>query len=367
MRIDFLKPAAGRIVAMLLSLSVLVACGTEEDAYDVRSSDYNDGKPKVAVISEGADDSVRLYIAVPTDVTEVEVCLLSGTNCQRTIKTHLHRRNSDRIYFKADDVVTLLSDSRWRILARTALGDVTQDVRIAAMQSGGGIVQNPNSGTMNWKVVLMASDQGNRGSWINAFDNARKKLKEMFQGFGIASANFQELSIRPELQRDGVKATNLQNFVNSVSAMGVAGTNGACLVHMTSHGSRDGFNLGYSRLPPKDLDAALERGCGDRPTVVLISACFSGYYVQDSSGLKKPNRIILTAARHDRTSFGCSPENQYTYWDNCLIEHLQSSTTFKQLSDNVVSCIRRKESGLTPSEPQAFFGANVSEIKIPGK
>ena len=51
--------------------------------------------------------------------------------------------------------------------------------------------------------------------------------------------------------------------------------------------------------------------------MVLVSACYSGVFVGPS--MQKKNRIILTAARQDRTSFGCSAENEYTYWDSCLI------------------------------------------------
>jgi len=80
----------------------------------------------------------------------------------------------------------------------------------------------------------------------------------------------------------------------------------------------------------------------------------------------KPNRIILTAAREDRTSFGCSPEATYTYWDGCLIDNFQTVDTWVALYDNVKSCIENKESGggFTPSYPQGFFGTEVQELRI---
>ena len=218
-----------------------------------------------------------------------------------------------------------------------------------------------------WKVVLMASDQSNQNKWIRAFDRARIKLKEIFLGSGVREENIQELSLHPNHQTEKVRPTTVQNFKTSVEAM-QPGKNGACLVHMTSHGSKGaGFNMGRFKLDPTVLDDALERGCGDKPTVVLISACFSGIYTQEQAGLRKPNRIILTAARHDRTSFGCSADAVYTFWDGCLIENLPKSKTWSDLSTNIRQCITTKESrsNFTPSEPQAFFGEDVKDLLIP--
>ena len=52
--------------------------------------------------------------------------------------------------------------------------------------------------------------------------------------------------------------------------------------------------------------------CQARPTVVVISACYSGIFVD---GLAAPNRMIMTAARRDRSSFGCSEDATYPYFD----------------------------------------------------
>ena len=135
---------------------------------------------------------------------------------------------------------------------------------------------------------------------------------------------------------------------------------------MTSHGSPSGFYIrNGASITPKLLDSILDRACGDRPTVVLVSACYSGIFVNKT--MQKPNRIILTAAREDRTSFGCSPENEYTYWDGCLIDSLPASESWKSLYGNIQQCVKRKESRgrFIPSLPQAYFGQQVSDLKIP--
>jgi hypothetical protein len=227
--------------------------------------------------------------------------------------------------------------------------------------------QNQQQQALNWNVVLMASDQANEGNWISAFDNARTELHNFFSDRGVAYENMRQLSLKPQHQNQMVLPATTQTLTSTISSLAVsAKANDACLIHMTSHGSRDGFNIGSSRLSPQALGAALDAGCGERPTVLLISACYSGLYTLDSSNLKKPNRVILTAARHDRTSFGCSPENEFTYWDGCLVDHLPTSGTFKNLANNLQSCIATKETGMpTPSLPQAFIGSEVESLMIP--
>ena len=228
-------------------------------------------------------------------------------------------------------------------------------------------INNQQSAGLNWRLVVMASDQGNKSAWIPAFDNARKKFVDYFLARGVAAGNIRQLSLKPQFQSASIQTASTQNFTNAVTSLNATSSNDACMIFMTSHGSRDGFNIGSSRLSPNTLRAALDSGCGSRPTVVLVSACYSGLYTLDSSGLKTPNRVILTAARNDRTSFGCSPENEYTYWDGCLFESLPRSTTFRSLATNLQACIARKEAGMsTPSMPQSFIGADMENLKIPG-
>ena len=66
-------------------------------------------------------------------------------------------------------------------------------------------------------------------------------------------------------------------------------------------------------LDPVRLDRALAQGCGEAPTVVVLSGCYSGIFARPP--MTRPNRVILTAARIDRPSFGCSIEDQFTEFD----------------------------------------------------
>lgn len=82
--------------------------------------------------------------------------------------------------------------------------------------------------------------------------------------------------------------------------------------------------------------------------------------------MKGPNRVILTAARADRPSFGCSADTEYTFWDECLLENVPKSNTWPEAYANTNACITKKEKelGAQPSEPQAFFGENTKNWEV---
>jgi hypothetical protein len=217
------------------------------------------------------------------------------------------------------------------------------------------------SSNLTWKAALMTGDDQ-----INVFDNARKTLTDLFLKSGITPDHIRELSMNPaENRRNSVLASTPGNLAGALQDLSV-GDEDACLIHMTSHGSQKGFYMRNGpTLTPASLNTILDHACGNRPTVVLISACYSGVFLD--SAMLKPSRIILTAARSDRTSFGCSAEKQYTYWDACLIDSLPNANTWKSLYGVVRGCVETKESagGFKPSLPQAYFGAEVQDLKIP--
>jgi hypothetical protein len=139
-------------------------------------------------------------------------------------------------------------------------------------------------------------------------------------------------------------------------------------VFATSHGGKnEGLWLSASEefLTPAALDHALLRGCGNAPTEVVVSSCFSGSFAQPP--MTRPNRIVLTAARPDRTSFGCRAGRTYTVYDQCLLGALDAGGTWQQAFATVKACVAAEEArdDVTPSEPQAWFGAQVAGLALP--
>ncbi|WP_308238130.1 C13 family peptidase [Phenylobacterium sp. J367] len=109
-------------------------------------------------------------------------------------------------------------------------------------------------------------------------------------------------------------------------------------------------------LAPGVLGQMVDRTCGQRPTVVVISACFSGVFVPALAG---PNRMVLTAARPDRSSFGCGESDKYPYFDDCFLQSAPQATDFAHLGRTVQGCVaarEAKEGMKPPSEPQIYVG-----------
>jgi hypothetical protein len=143
-----------------------------------------------------------------------------------------------------------------------------------------------------------------------------------------------------------------------------AGAGEGCLVFLTSHGSAEGLALAAQQevLTPTLLNGALLIGCAERPTVVIVSTCSSGSFVDGI--MARPNRIILTAARADRTSFDCGAEETYTYFDGCLFAALPDAADWQTIFTRTKACVADKEAALNQpaSEPQARFGSAVARL-----
>jgi hypothetical protein len=211
----------------------------------------------------------------------------------------------------------------------------------------------------HWAVFLMAGD-------ISApvFDNAVTRFRGMLQGASFSSLRSLSADDSKVAPADVATVDHLAAAMAEMPQRADAG----CLLFITSHGSHDGFflkaDLDHGQLlTPARLGEILDSTCGQRPTVAIISACYSGVFLDDAA----PNRIILTAARADRTSFGCGAAFDYTYYDSCLLDHWPLARNFVELYAGVVACVREKERvlGVVPSEPQASFGTAVADLPLP--
>jgi len=193
------------------------------------------------------------------------------------------------------------------------------------------------------------------GQSIQAFDNARRDLTAGFLAAGFSRADMVDYSLRP----DAEPPTSAEAAVTGIAETAARATRG-CFLYLSSHGSPEGINFGpTARVTPTAMARLVHEVCGERPTVVVISACFSGVFLDSLAG---PNRMIMTAARRDRSSFGCSEDATYPYFDGCVIESLPTATDFIALANATRACVSQREAaeGLTPaSEPQVFIGPNM--------
>jgi hypothetical protein len=213
----------------------------------------------------------------------------------------------------------------------------------------------------DWAAVVVAGDwHAHDGSPSEIFDNARRDVTRDLESLGLVPDNIAEFSARPATSVAPATAQAIGNALSDLSNR----TSGGCLLYFSSHGSPDGMVLGNGTLEPRQLAKMLNNSCATRPTVVVISACFSGTFVP---ALEAPNRMILTAAREDRTSFGCGQTDRYPYFDQCVLSVWPDADDFPALGRAAQACVaarEKKEHVGPPSEPQIWIGANA-EMTLP--
>jgi hypothetical protein len=213
----------------------------------------------------------------------------------------------------------------------------------------------------SWEVVLAAGDDAEP-----VFDNATRAFDQRLIAAGVPAGNIHRLSASTAELSPSVEPAYAKALLHRIAGLS-AQPGDRCLVFLTSHGERGaGVWLARSNLAlsPDELADALSRGCGPAPTVVIVSACYSGGFA--AGKMAKPNRIILTAARNDRPSFGCQPHRRYNFFDECLLGALPKSPTWRAVFEKSAQCVHRMERALgeQPSEPQAYFGAAVADLAV---
>jgi hypothetical protein len=224
----------------------------------------------------------------------------------------------------------------------------------------GGMAQGaaPNGG--RWQAVLAAGDNAEP-----VFDNAVTAFGQWLVARGVAARDIHRLSDRPfDPATEAASAAQLLRRIALLSPR----LGDRCLIFITSHGERGrGVHLAYSgeMLTPAALAQALSAGCGTAPTVVIVSACYSGSFA--AGPMLAPNRIILTAARADRPSFGCQADRIYTVFDECLLAALPRSLRWHGVFETSLACVRQREAEMRvlPSEPRHFFGDRVRDLTVP--
>jgi hypothetical protein len=137
------------------------------------------------------------------------------------------------------------------------------------------------------------------------------------------------------------------------------------VLYMTSHGSEDHefslslWPLGFARMDPAVLKSLLDES-GIRNRVVIVSACYSGGFVEP---LKGPDTLVITAAAADRTSFGCSNEAEWTYFGKAYFdEALRGTHSFTKAFQAAQPRIAKRETqdGFDPSNPQISVGERIA-------
>lgn len=201
---------------------------------------------------------------------------------------------------------------------------------------------------------LTVAGDGAQSVFRREADYVDRLLAERFAAHGqISLAN----------HRDGFSGRALatrENLARAIQTLAErSGPEDLLFMYFTSHGSADHQlilqqpRLELDNLPAAELAQLLEP-LSERNLVLVISACYSGGFIEP---LKSPRRLVMTAARSDRTSFGCADENDFTYFGRALFaEALQQTRDLTEAFHLAQARVAEREAAdhYEPSEPQLW-------------
>jgi hypothetical protein len=120
------------------------------------------------------------------------------------------------------------------------------------------------------------------------------------------------------------------------------------------------------------------QAAGINTKLVIVSACFSGHFILPFSDA---NTVVLTAAAADKTSFGCEPSRDWTFFGDALFNHaLRGGGSLMSGFDEALTLItkwetdlhnnwlalspaqRQRQPEIIPSNPQSSVGDNAAAV-----
>jgi hypothetical protein len=219
----------------------------------------------------------------------------------------------------------------------------------------------PHSAPPTQLYSLVVAGDGQQSVFLREADYVSNMLKVRFGARGqVTLVNHRDqMATRPMATRE-----NLTRAARTLAER--SGPEDLVFIYLTSHGSHDHqLVLDLPRLQLADLSAdemaSALAPLKDRDKIIVISACYSGGYI---APLKDDRTLIMTAARADRVSFGCSEEADFTYFGDALFaEALNQTDNLKQAFELARTSVaeRERRDGFEASEPQIWAPPAVLE------
>jgi hypothetical protein len=136
---------------------------------------------------------------------------------------------------------------------------------------------------------------------------------------------------------------------------------------LSSHGSDEPLlSVANGILPLQQVTgdnlAAALHDSGIKWRIIVISACHAGAFI---APLKDPYTVLITAAAADKTSFGCADDRDLTYFGEAFYrDALPRAKNLQEAFALTRSAIATREhaEGVTPSDPQAYFGEQIEQL-----
>ena len=259
-----------------------------------------------------------------------------------------------------------VEDGHWinGLRVRDEKGRLLPDPLEQALLNQGGLLEQelakvPASTAAIELYSLTLAGDGNQSVFLREADYVSEMLKTRFGATGQITL----VNHRDHLA-DRAMATR-ENLARSARRLAErSGPEDLVFIYLTSHGSHehelvlDQPRLQLADLPADEMAAALAP-LKERDKVIVISACYSGGYIEP---LKDERTLIMTASRADRVSFGCSEEADFTYFGDALFaQALNQTDDLQQAFELARAHVAQREQAedFDASEPQIWAPKGV--------
>lgn len=163
---------------------------------------------------------------------------------------------------------------------------------------------------------------------------------------------------------------NIAAVLSEIGRRTQASPNDVLFIYLTSHGGPDAVlesglpgNVPILAISARSLADALAQS-RVRRRVIIVSACFAGSWIP---ALANDDTIIITAARFDRTSFGCAEDRPLTYFGEAFLNGpFSRGASLADSFEGARKTVTQWEEAqrLPTSEPQMFVGKNMESFWI---
>ena len=216
-------------------------------------------------------------------------------------------------------------------------------------------------GKVNLYAIVFAGD-GSQNVFRNEAEYFDKLFSERFDAEGhviVLENNPASLATRPL-----ATWSNLEDALDAVATK-MDPQQDILLVYFATHGSKDHTllvdmdPLPLDQIGASDLPGILD-GHPFKYKVVIVNACYSGGFI---APLENANTMIITAARTDRSSFGCGAQSELTWFGHAfLVNALNKTDDFRQafrLARAQVTTWEKRDH-YAPSDPQISTDTGIA-------
>jgi hypothetical protein len=193
-------------------------------------------------------------------------------------------------------------------------------------------------------------------------------VKRLFdERFGTAGRSIALASSYDALEE--IPIASVTNLSRALARVGQAmnADEDVLVLFVSAHGDRQHRLSAWQ--PPLELApltptalARMLQDAGIKWRVVVISACYSGGYIEP---LRDENSIVITAAAPDRSSFGCEAGRDFTFFGQAFFrDALARTRSFTEAFEIAKQLVTQQEAAekLPASLPQISVGRAIAEM-----